>query len=209
MRRFEHGGIVWKLIVLLCFVALCGFVYLIRHPLLRAAGGYWVVEDRLERSDALIVLSDDNFYADRVTRAAELFRLGMAPVVVASGRRLRPYAGIAELMEHDLMERGVPKNAVLRVPHMSDNTREEAEALWPVVEGHHWRRVIVVTSNSHTRRARYIFKRVFPVTVGVQVAPARDFEYDPNHWWESRGGGKRFFHESVGMMVAWWELHGK
>lgn len=209
MRRCERGGVIWKLVVLLCLVALCGFLYLIRRPLLRVAGEYWVVEDRLERSDALIVLSDDNFYADRATRAAELFRQGMAPVVVASGRRLRSYAGIAELMQHDLVERGVPGSAVLRVPQMGDNTREEAEALWPVVEGHRWRRVIVVTSNSHTRRARYIFKRVFPATVEVCVAAARDFEYDPNHWWESRRGQKRFFHESVGMMVAWWELRGK
>jgi uncharacterized SAM-binding protein YcdF (DUF218 family) len=208
MSRSERGSVVWKLITLLCFAALCGLIYLIRHPLLRMAGGYWVVEDRLGRADAMIVLSDDNFYADRASRAAELYRQGAAPVVVASGRRLRPYTGIAELMQHDLVERGVPENAILRVPHLADDTREEAEVLRPVVDAHRWRSVVVVTSNSHTRRARYIFARVLPASVKVSVASARDYDYDPQHWWESRRGQKRFFHEAVGMIVAWWELRG-
>jgi len=71
----------------------------LRHPILRFMAEEWIVEDALDKSDALIVLGDDNFYADRATRAAQLFREGKALVVVASGRRLRPNAGIAELME--------------------------------------------------------------------------------------------------------------
>jgi len=43
--------------------------------------------------------------------------------VVASGRSLRSYAGIAELMEHDLFERGVPKERILAARHRADNTR--------------------------------------------------------------------------------------
>ncbi len=208
MSRSERGGVLFKLIVLLCFLAFCGLIYLVRHPLLRWAGGFWVVEDPLEHADALIILSDDNFYADRTTRAVELYRQGLAPVVVASGRRLRPYAGIAELMEHDLFERGVPKQATIKFPQMGDSTREEAVALRALVEERRWRRILVVTSNSHTRRARYIFTRVFPAAVAVRVASARDSDYDPDHWWETRKGQKRFFHEAVGMVVTWWELRG-
>ena len=137
-------------------------LYAARRPLLRFAGESWVVEDPLEQSDALLLLSDDNFFADRATRASELYRQKLAPVVVASGRRLRPSAGIAELMEHDLIERGVPKDRIIRFPHDADNTREEAQALRALVTEHNWHSVIVVTSNYHTRRARYIFQHVFP-----------------------------------------------
>jgi uncharacterized SAM-binding protein YcdF (DUF218 family) len=206
VKRDDHGGVIWKLTVLLCLLALAGLVYLLRHPLLRLAGEYWIVQDSLQRADALIVLSDDDFYADRATHAAELYRQGMAPIVVASGRRLRPYIGIAELMKHDLVERGVPENAIVQVSHLADNTREEAEVLRGVAEQHHWRKVIVVTSSFHTRRARYVFRHVFPASVEVRVAPARDFSYDPGHWWQTRLGQKRFFHEAAGMVVAWWEL---
>ncbi len=93
--RGERGGIISTLIALVFLAVLLGGIYLARRPLLRFAGESLVVEDPLEKSDAIIILSDDNFYADRATRAAELFRQKLAPVVVASGIRLRPNAGIA------------------------------------------------------------------------------------------------------------------
>src|SRR5271170_6537369 len=151
--NLERGGILSSLIALLFLVLLCGALYLARRPLLRFAGESWIVDESLDHADAIIVLSDDNFYADRVTRAAELFRERKAPVVVASGRRLRPYAGIAELMQHDLIERGVPKEEIIAFPQDADNTREEAQALLPFVQQKNWRSIIVVTSSYHTRRA--------------------------------------------------------
>jgi uncharacterized SAM-binding protein YcdF (DUF218 family) len=169
----------------------------------------WIVEDVDSKADALIVLSDDNFYADRATRAAELFREGKAPIVVASGRRLRPMAGIAELMEHDLVERGVPKDKIVRIAHDADNTQEEAEALTKLAVQRKWHSVIVVTSNYHTRRARYIFHRVFPQGIEVRMASARDGDFDPQHWWEKRKSIKELTREFAGMVVAIWELHGK
>src|SRR5262249_344709 len=124
--RSERGGATGKVIGLLCLAVVLFGLYLVRRPLLGFAGENWVVEDPLQKSDAIIELSIDNFYADRATRTAEIYRQGLAPVVVASGKRLRPYAGVAELMEHDLIERGVPKEKILRYPHDAENSREEA-----------------------------------------------------------------------------------
>ncbi len=204
--RNERGGIVSSLIALVFLAALLGGIYLARRPLLRFAGESLVVEDPLEKSDAIIILSDDNFYADRATRAAEVFRQKLAPVVVASGIRLRPNAGIAELMTHDLVERGVPRESILPFPQDADNTREEAESLQKLVQQKNWKNVIVVTSNYHTRRAKYISGKVFAKDVTIRMAGARDADYDPEHWWEHRKSVKRFFREIVGFVVAWWEL---
>ena len=205
----ERGGITAKLIGLLCFVLVLGTLYLVRRPLLRSAGEGWLVEDPLEKSDAIVVLSIDNFYADRATRAAEVYRQGLAPLVVASGVRLRPYAGIGELMEHDLIERGVPKEKILRVPHDAENTREEAEVLVKVATEKNWKRVIIVTSNYHTRRTRYIFRRVFPGKIAVSVAGARDGDFDPEHWYEKRKSITQFMGEVGGMLVAMSELSSR
>ena len=207
-KEGERGGIITNLIVLLFFVIFCAVLYLARHPILRFAAEFWIIEDPIDKADAIIVLSDDNFYADRATRAAELFREGKAPVVVASGRRLRPSAGIAELMEHDLVERGVPRDKIVRFAHDADGTREEAEALARFAKERKWRSVIVVTSNYHTRRARYIFRRVFPQDIEVRVASARDGDFDPQRWWEKRKSVKELMREFAGMMVALWELRG-
>ena len=204
-KEGERGGIITNLIVLLFFVIFCAVLYLARHPILRFAAEFWIIEDPIDKADAIIVLSDDNFYADRATRAAELFREGKAPVVVASGRRLRPSAGIAELMEHDLVERGVPRDKIVRFAHDADGTREEAEALARFAKERKWRRVIVVTSNYHTRRARYIFRRVFPQDIEVRVASAWDGDFDPQRWWEKRKSVKELMREFAGMMVALWE----
>jgi len=207
-KEGERGGIITNLIVLLFFVIFCAVLYLARHPILRFAAEFWIIEDPIDKADAIIVLSDDNFYADRATRAAELFREGKAPLVVASGRRLRPSAGIAELMEHDLVERGVSRGKILRFAHDADGTREEAEALARFAKERKWRSVIVVTSNYHTRRARYIFRRVFPQDIEVRVASARDGDFDPQRWWEKRKSVKELMREFAGMMVALWELRG-
>jgi len=204
--RDERGGIISTLIALVFLAVLLGGIYLARRPLLRFAGESLVVEDPLEKSDAIIILSDDNFYADRATRAAEIFRQKLAPLVVASGIRLRPNAGIAELMTHDLVERGVPRENILPFPQDADNTKEEAESLRKLVQEKNWKNVIVVTSNYHTRRAKYILGKVFAKDVTIRMAGARDADYDPEHWWEQRKAVKRYFHEIGGYVVAWWEL---
>jgi len=204
----ELGRIFLNLLLLLFFVVFCGVLYLVKRPLLRFTAESWIVEDTLDKADALIVLGDDNFYADRATRGVQLFREGKAPVIVASGRRLRPNAGIADLMEHDLVERGVPKDKIVRFAHDADGTLEEAQALAGLVKGKKWRSVIVVTSNFHTRRARYIFRHVFPKSVEVRVASARDGDFDPDHWWEKRKSMKELTREFAGMMVTLWELRG-
>jgi uncharacterized SAM-binding protein YcdF (DUF218 family) len=209
VMRSQSGGIISSLISLVFIVVLCLALYLARHPLLRFAGEEWVVEDPVEHADAIIVLSDDNYYADRSAHAADLYRHGMAPYLVASGRKLRPYAGIAELMEHDLVERAVPKDKILRVSHQAENTREEAETLRQQVVDRKWHSVILVTSNYHTRRARYIFAHVFPPTVVVRVSGAKDGDFDPASWWERRVSIKKLATEMVGMVVAIWELQGK
>jgi uncharacterized SAM-binding protein YcdF (DUF218 family) len=208
-KSFEQGGTLLNVIILISFLMLCLVLYLVRRPILSFLGEAWIVEDPIDRADALIVLGDDNFYADRATRAAELFREGKAPVVVASGRRLRPNAGIAELMEHDLIERGVPKDKIVRLTHDAGSTEEEAEALKKLVKERKWKSVIVVTSNYHTRRTRYIFHKVFPQGVEVRVASARDGDFDPQHWWEKRKSIKELTHEFAGMLEAIWDLHGK
>jgi len=202
----ETGGVLIKLIVSLFLLTFFLGLYFVRHPIFRFAAESWVIEDPLEKADVLMVLSDDNFYADRATRAAELFREGKAPLVVASGRRLRPSAGIAELMEHDLVERGVPKDKILRFAQDGDSTREEAEALVKLAKTKKWHKAIIVTSNYHTRRARYVFRRVFPQNIEIRVAGARDGNFDPGNWWEKRKSTKLFIREIAGMLVTIWEL---
>jgi uncharacterized SAM-binding protein YcdF (DUF218 family) len=202
----DHGGIITNLVALLFVLLLCGLVYFARHPIMRFVAESWVIDEPAAHADAIVVLGDDNFYADRATRATELYRQGVASAVVASGRRLRPNAGVSELIEHDLAERGVPKEKIIRFTHDADSTREEAQALAKLAKDQHWKALVVVTSNYHTRRARYIFDKVFPPGIVVTVAGAHDGDFDPERWWEKRKSVKLFTREIAGMVEAMWEL---
>jgi len=205
-RSSQRGGVFFKLIFLLFLVCFVFVIYLARHPLMRVAGNFWVVDDGPAASDAIVILGDDNYAGDRATRAAEVLKAGWAPRIIASGRYLRPYASIAQLEEHDLLDRGVPASAIIPFAHRSNDTREEGQALAKFLSEHGWKRIIVVTSNYHTRRARYILERVLPRGTTLRVLPANDVNYDPDNWWRTRRGRKIFFHESVGMIVAIVEL---
>jgi uncharacterized SAM-binding protein YcdF (DUF218 family) len=206
MMNNQRGGILFRLLALLLLCGLAGIIYLARLPLLRAAAGIWIVQDRVAPADGMIVLGDDDFSSDRAAEAASLFRAGWAPQVVASGRMLRPYVSIADFMARDLQSRGVPASAIIRFSHQADDTREEAEGLRVLVAQKGWRRVLLVTSNYHTRRARYIFRKILPVSVSLEVAGASTSEFEPSTWWESRRGRNTFFLETVGYLEAVWEL---
>lgn len=208
-RRKQRGGAIATLVSLLFLVALFATIYLARHPIMRFAAESWIVNEPAAKADAIVILGDDNFYADRATHAAELFRQGTAPVVVASGRRLRPSASITDLMEHDLIERGVPKESIVRLPNDADGTRDEASAITRFATERRYKKLILVTSNSHTRRARYIFQRIAPPDMEISVASARDGDFDPERWWEKRKSTKDFLGEMAGMLEAMWELRGK
>jgi uncharacterized SAM-binding protein YcdF (DUF218 family) len=109
-------------------------------------------------------------------------------------------------MQHDLIERGVAKENIIVFPQDADNTREEAQALLPLVTQKKWHSILIVTSNYHTRRARYIFRHIFPQDVNLAVVSARDGDFDPEQWWEKRKSFKELTREVAGMVVAMWEL---
>lgn len=206
MKRKEHGGIIFRFLFFLFFLGLLVVVYAARHPLMRFAAQAWVIDEPVAASDAVIVLGDDNYAGDRAFHAADLYRAGAAPVVVASGRFLRQNVSVADMMEHDLESFGVPAKAIVKLTHRADNTREEALEADRLIRARGWKRIIVVTSNYHTRRARFIFEKVLPKNVTLRVSAARDSEFDPAHWWETRQGRKVFMTELAGYVVAWWEL---
>jgi hypothetical protein len=202
----QCGGIFFRLLFLLSFLVLLFLVYLARHPLMRLAGGFWTVDEGPVAADAIVILGDDNYNGDRATRAVQILNGGWAPRIVASGRYLRPYASIAELEEHDLTDRGVPASAIVRLAHRAENTRDEAVVISQLLSSRGWKRIILITSDFHTRRARYICERTFPRGTLLRVVAARDSDYDPDNWWRSRLGIKIFVHELAGMFVAMWEM---
>lgn len=203
----ERGGIIFSLVVLFVVVLLGVVLYLARAPLLAALGEWWVVSDELEKAQAIVVLGGDSVEGSRVQRAARLYREGWAPRVVLIGPALRIYLSETELMQREAIALGVPADRLLRVPRAADSTFEEALVLRPLLAEHGFRRVIVVTSSYHVRRARRIFRAVYREGgIQVWVDAVDDPRFDPRYWWQKREQRALFFLEILRSLYTWWEL---
>jgi hypothetical protein len=104
------------------------------------------------KADALVVLGG---LPDRAVRAAELFKRGDAPLVICTGY------GDARANESYLTNSGVPAADVL-LESKSHSTRENAEFSIPLLRQMGARRVIIVTSWFHSRRALACFEHYAP-----------------------------------------------
>lgn len=98
---------------------------------------------------------------DRVFYAAQLYREGKAPLVIASGGRIAWRGGgpseSADMAEI-LKTLGVPSSAILQDPS-SLNTYQNAVNVRQIMKKRDIRRVLLVTSAMHMPRSLQIFKR--------------------------------------------------
>lgn len=205
--RNERGGIVYKFLTLALIAGLLFLVYLAHDPLLRAFIEWWIVDEAPEEVQAIVVLSGDSVFGDRLRHGADLYRQGYAVRLILSGRAIRANFSEAELMEREALAQGVPAGALLLVRHSGDSTLEAALALRQFLAEQKIRSIIVVTSNFHTRRARKIFRRVLRQTgVQVRVSASSDVRFNPRRWWKTRTGRKHMVLELLKFLNTWWEL---
>lgn len=170
------------LAVLLILVVGAGLLVIAHEPLLTAAARLLIVADPLDRADVIIVLSGGRG-DERVRQAAALYRQRYAPLVLLSGGEEMVGISIPELQRRQALGRGIPARALLIEPG-STSTREQAELLRPMLERRGARRAIVVTSTFHTRRTRYIFRKVFRGSgIDVRVSPVEGDWFSPEAWW--------------------------
>jgi uncharacterized SAM-binding protein YcdF (DUF218 family) len=160
------------------------------------AGRFLAIDDGVMRADAIMVL--DGAHAERWLEAADLYRAGVAPAIVLSPGRREPaelalerlgihYPVNAELARDTMIRIGIPARAITILEGALDNTAQEAAALRGAGAARGWRRLMVVTSKYHCRRARLAFRREFAGTgVDIIVHASRYDPGDPARWWRSR-----------------------
>lgn len=159
-------------------------------------GRYLQHEDPLKPSDAIFVLAGTRL--ERPLEAADLYKEGHAPLIVLSpgrpepGEHLMRQRGIdfpseAELQRNALIRSGIPEAALPPVTGYVDNTAQEANLLRSMVATNRWRRVIIVTSKYHTRRAAFAFRRGLAGTGAEVIMRASRYDpSDPARWWRYR-----------------------
>jgi uncharacterized SAM-binding protein YcdF (DUF218 family) len=115
-----------------------------------------------QRADAIIVLGGGVF--DRPPQAAELFKAGLAGRIIVTGD------GDCDENRLALVARGVPESAI-EVECRSRTTWENAKFTEPLLKAAGARKVIIVTSWYHSRRALNTFRTAVP-TIEFTSAPS-------------------------------------
>jgi uncharacterized SAM-binding protein YcdF (DUF218 family) len=177
----------WLLPVALLSSLLILILLAFRQQVLDGMGQFLVVSDPLERADLIYVFAGD-FWGSRVLSGANLGSQGWAPKVVMSGGlysgggEVNRYAG--DLAVEFAVRHGYSRGLFLSVPMEAQSTIDEARYMGPIFHRLGARRVILVTSNFHSRRAAEVF-RLFLPEFDFRMEGAPDDTFDPHAWWKT------------------------
>src|SRR5580692_11562227 len=173
-------------------------------------GRWLVVEDPLEKAQAIVVLSGR--MPLRAMEAAKLYREGYAPKVwlthsTEPGATLEAmgisYVGEDAYNLRVLMHEGVPANNIRVLDPAIINTADELAAVSTVLAEEQGGRVIIVTSKVHTRRVRILWNRLAAGRGRAIVRAASDDPFEPRRWWRTTGDALDVVREFLGILNAW------
>jgi len=182
-------------------IALALLVVVLRTQILSALGGYLVQADSPQKADAALVLAGDG-WGNRILAAAELARDGYVPKVLVSGPDGAYGNHECDLAIPFAVKHGYPASYFVHVEHEGRSTLAEAKVVLIEIRRMGVKRLLVVTSNFHTRRSGFIFRKLAPdLTILVVAAPDKNFT--PDGWWHNREGQKTFLLEWQKTLANW------
>jgi uncharacterized SAM-binding protein YcdF (DUF218 family) len=173
-------------------------------------GRWLVVEDPLAKARAIAVLSGR--MPVRAIEAAKLYRQGYASEVwltrsAEPGESLKAlglaYQGEEAYSARVLIHEGVPAEAIHVLEPPIVNTADEVRVLSAALAHEQDRSVILVTSKTHTRRVRLLWRKLAPPNCRGMVRAAGEDRFDPRHWWRSSGDALEVVREVLGLLNAW------
>ncbi len=196
------------LLVLFVLGGLGAAGYLARGLLLRTFGRWWVIDEPPVKSQAIVVLGGDSATGARVQYAVQLYRQGWAPKLVFSGELFRIDFCENALMQTQAIHAGISPEAIVLAPCGAyTSTLTETLALRSFLTEDKINRIILVTSNFHTRRARRIARAVLErAGFVVRISAAPDERFPVDRWWQQREGQKQMVLELLKSVQAWREL---
>ncbi len=197
----------WKRWVAL--LAVLAALWLGRAPLLTAMGRYLDVSAPPTAADFVMVLGGDHNYRPAV--AAALYKAGLAHKVLvpAVHRGVDVIENLSppeeEVIRGVLTACGVPERDIIILDSDVDSTENEATALARFLDDHPGASVTIVTTDYHTRRARWIFERRCggrAPTLHFVSAPAQ-LGFSASDWWRSENGFTTYLNEYAKLAVYW------
>jgi uncharacterized SAM-binding protein YcdF (DUF218 family) len=169
--------------------------------LLLVTSARFLVIDRPGPADIIVVLAGET--DKRPALGIHLLQQGLARQLVFD---VPADAKFFESSELDLAKRYVQTlpdaRSITVCPIYGLSTKAEAQDVSRCLKDVSARRVLIVTSDYHTRRALNTFKKEVPA-YDYSVAAAYDPQEFGTEWWRHREWAKNLFYEWI--RLAWWE----
>jgi uncharacterized SAM-binding protein YcdF (DUF218 family) len=192
MFGFVTGRQKWLLRVVLVLFTL---LVLLAAAALFYPQKFLCVDSGSVRADVLVVLGGGSH--DRPERAAELFKERIAPRILVSG------LGDCTIYRRSLIQAGVPAQAI-QMEDRSRTTRENAILAVNLLRHQGARRVIIVTSWYHSRRALACFEHYGPE---IQFYSCPSYFADTRPDWLRHGLSHRVYLEYP-KLLGYWMCYG-
>jgi uncharacterized SAM-binding protein YcdF (DUF218 family) len=170
-----------------------------------------ITEAPLETADVIVVLGGSANFKERSREAAKVLLEGRSPRVLITNDNVQGPWSVTdqrnlffyERSVEEIRKAGVPADSVEVLMTPVSSTHEEAQLVRQYAEEHGMRSVLVVTSAYHSRRALWVFSRVFRDTgirIGlINVKPGYQSPL-PATWWLSIRGWRLVPTEYVKMV---------
>ena len=191
-------------------------LYLLSGSIFRALGRFVVCDETPVQSDAVLVLNTGVEYYPRLLEAASLYRKGLAKRVVINGNRktdslreleIKGFKRCCPWYEDSLRILslfGVPRNTVICISAEDVyDTVSEAEWVGREVLARGMHSVLITTSKYHTKRARFIWKKMYDGELSIRIVAAKTDPYDPESWWRD-GRQIRWVMAEYGAWIYYW-----
>lgn len=143
--------------------------------------------------------------ADRVWHSARLYRAGKAPLIVLSGGADQEVSAMSEAaaMRILLRDLGIP-DAAMTLEEKSRNTKQNARLTGELLRQKKVRRVLLVTSALHMRRAKILFEAESLVVIPAATDHETEAVGGTQRWLPDTGaldGSARAMKEMVGWLL--------
>lgn len=199
------------LVVVTVIAMLLTTAFTARNVWLPFMAHFLIVNDKLEKADAIVVLSAGSPWRNK--KGAELYHKGLAPKVITLGDsyydHLLPALGQrltdAELNARVLTQYGVPRSHILPLPGNVEGTYDEALILRRYIESRDSiRSIMLVTSGFHSRRAKWIFQKVFrDRPIRIMAVEAESPSFNAANWWQHERSVVAVFNEYIKFAYYW------
>jgi uncharacterized SAM-binding protein YcdF (DUF218 family)/glycosyltransferase involved in cell wall biosynthesis len=139
-------------------------------------------------------------YQERVTQAVSLYRAGYASHIIFSSGYVFTLRE-AEVMKAVAVANGVPPDAIA-LEERASNTRENVIFSNRLLEQNRWRRILLVSSPYHMRRALKTWHRAAP-EVTVIPTPVAQSQFYAHGWGASLEQVRGILHEYAALAAYW------